>query len=220
MDRLAGIETEENRQPFVLSIAGLDPSGGAGLLADIKTFQSQGVYGLGVMTASTMQTDKACFRVGWQPEKTVLETVQRLSERFVISAVKLGVLRSRLMLEKILAQIQATLPDAKIIWDPVFKATAGADFFQLEPADLSGDHAAGWIGILKACTVITPNAVEANILSRLLGLNSAGGFGQEITRLDPLMRQIGRYTAVLLKGGHLENGPDTYGCDQESPRNI
>lgn len=121
------------------------------------------------------------------------------------------------MLEKILAQIQATLPDAKIIWDPVFKATAGADFFQLEPADLSGDHAAGWIGILKACTVITPNAVEANILSRLLGLNSAGGFGQEITRLDPLMRQIGRYTAVLLKGGHLENGPDTYGCDQESP---
>lgn len=77
-------------RPYALSIAGFDPSGGAGLLADCKTLESNAVYGLGVCTALTVQNDVAFERVQWVSGADILDQARLLFARFTIEYVKIG----------------------------------------------------------------------------------------------------------------------------------
>ncbi|UAY55891.1 bifunctional hydroxymethylpyrimidine kinase/phosphomethylpyrimidine kinase [Arachidicoccus terrestris] len=208
-DTVKRILQAETDRPFVLSIAGVDPSAGAGLLSDIKTLQSQGVYGLGLASCTTVQTDEKLYHVDWQNVETICYSLKTLCARFAIRTVKIGVMADRTMLQKILTQIHEDLPEALIVWDPVLKASSGVRFFHLTQDDLTGKNAVCWTSILQRCHVVTPNAEEAIILCRLLGLERSSGLDTSAATLDPLMRQISRCadTAVVLKGGHLTDSP-------------
>jgi len=126
----------------ILTIAGHDPSGGAGITSDIKTFESYGLYGLSVCTAITVQNDidfKQCVWVVFQ--------------RFKIAVVKIGLVPSWEVLAEIVTQLKALNSEIKIIVDPIIKASAGFDFHSTENQHLLD-------AILSKCFIITPNYDE------------------------------------------------------------
>jgi hydroxymethylpyrimidine/phosphomethylpyrimidine kinase len=76
-------------RPFVLTIAGFDPSGGAGILADAKTFEQHHVYGFAVNTGNTIQTENEFFEIQWTDLDFVLKSLEKLFENYNIKAVKM-----------------------------------------------------------------------------------------------------------------------------------
>ncbi|WP_449400274.1 bifunctional hydroxymethylpyrimidine kinase/phosphomethylpyrimidine kinase [Chryseobacterium wanjuense] len=118
----------QTERPFVMSIAGYDPSGGAGLLADIKTFEQLQVQGLGVCTAMTIQTESQCLSLEWQPLDTILATIDVLMKNYHLDIVKIGVIKDAEFLSKIIKTIKLNNSDAKIVWDPVLKSTSEFSF--------------------------------------------------------------------------------------------
>jgi len=199
--------TGKDKMPMVLSIAGLDPSGGAGLLADIKAMHAQGVYALGVASCNTIQTDQCFDRLKWVRPAFINTSIKALSSRFNIQAVKIGVIKNRTTLYRLLNAVHDCFPKIKVVWDPVFNATAGGRFFNMTRADLKGENAAHWKAVLKRCTVVTPNAEEAAMLIRLLGLQKSPIKENELSLdyLKPLLQSACCHAPILLKGGHLGN---------------
>ncbi|MEI6947600.1 hydroxymethylpyrimidine/phosphomethylpyrimidine kinase [Paraflavisolibacter sp. H34] len=171
-------------EPYALSIAGFDPSGGAGVLADIKTFESLGVSGFGVLSANTIQNDRSVKRVDWLPVATVLEQTAALLERFPVDFFKIGIVRSGDDLRQITAFIRQQRPQAFIVWDPVLRSSSGFDFF---------DNGSPVEELLSALQLVTPNLPEFGIL-----------FGQEERALA-----LSASTLVYRKGGHCEEQPGT-----------
>lgn len=171
----------EYARPIVLSIAGLDPCGGAGLLADIKTIEQHKCLGFGVTTAVTCQTEDRFESVRWIGENEIICQIEPLLERYDIAAVKIGLIQSTQILDRILGLLTARgIPN--IVWDPVLTASAGFDFNNhSDTVDLPK--------LLGKITLITPNLQEAIHLSNVS---------------DPInaARTLADYTAVLLKGGH------------------
>lgn len=174
----------------VLTIAGFDPSGGAGVLADCKTFEQHKVYGLGVCTAWTVQTDNRFLNVHWLSAHQIIEQLQPLMNRFVIAACKIGIIGSLETLQEVMAFLKKSDPDMSIVWDPVLKASAGYDFHQV--ANLHNLDA-----ILAGLTLVTPNYNELQQL-------------QSITGGALIKNDRAVFCPVLLKGGHR---PDAAGTD-------
>ena len=135
---------------YILTIAGHDPSAGAGISSDIKTFEAHNLYGLSVCTAVTVQNDidfKDCI---WTDTHVILSQIETLFERFEISVVKIGIIKSWATLLLILEKIHVLNPNIKIVLDPIIKATAGFDFHTTENQVLLDT-------IWKKCYLITPN---------------------------------------------------------------
>ncbi|MDQ8012432.1 MAG: hydroxymethylpyrimidine/phosphomethylpyrimidine kinase [Flavobacterium nitrogenifigens] len=174
----------ENR-PFVLTIAGLDPSGGAGVLADIKTFEQHKVTGFAIATANTIQTENEFHKIEWININFVIRSIEVLFQSYTISAVKIGIVPSLSYLNRILSTIKLISPNTKIVWDPVLKSTTEFDFLNIEDrSDL--------FQILSKINLITPNYIE---IEQLLP-----GFIK-----DHLWIENEISTAILLKGGHNSN---------------
>jgi hydroxymethylpyrimidine/phosphomethylpyrimidine kinase len=177
-------------RPYVLTIAGFDPSGGAGVLADCKTFEQHGVYGFGVCTAWTVQTDDSFLNMHWLTAEQIIEQLQPLLNKFVVSACKIGIINSPETLVTIIRLLKEHNPAIHIVWDPVLKASAGYDFHVV-------DTFHSLEAILAAVTLVTPNYNELQQL-------------QSITH-EPLIKDDrAAFCAVLLKGGHR---PDALGTD-------
>lgn len=167
-------------RPYVMSIAGFDPSGGAGLLSDSKTFEQSKVMGLGVCTALTLQTASKCLSLEWRPIDEVTEAIQVLMENYPVSAVKIGIVKDAEFLGKIIEAVKAGNPEAKIVWDPVLKSTSEFTFFDLET--LSQLKA-----VVNQLSLITPNYNEYSVLKE--------------NNLLPDTHQC----SLLIKGGHRED---------------
>ncbi|MGG5209615.1 hydroxymethylpyrimidine/phosphomethylpyrimidine kinase [Chryseobacterium sp. MIQD13] len=166
----------QTERPFVISIAGFDPSGGAGILADIKTFEQLTVMGLGICTAMTIQTESQCLSIEWRPIDEILSSINVLMKKYPVRAVKIGVVKDAVFLEKIVETIRSHSAEAKIIWDPVLKSTSEFSFFDLETLFLLEN-------VLKKIDLITPNYNEYGVLYDLLD-------------------HSGNSCSVLIKGGH------------------
>lgn len=160
-------------RPYALSIAGIDPSAGAGLLADIKTFEQQKVYGLGIPSANTIQTEKDFFANKWIDKEYIQEGVKRMFDNYPVSAVKIGIIEDLKLLESISKWIKIKNPKTFIVWDPVIRSTT--NFIFNENWQLSAEA-------LKNIDIVTPNVDEWNYLQLLPK--------EELS------------CAVLLKGGH------------------
>jgi hydroxymethylpyrimidine/phosphomethylpyrimidine kinase len=173
-------------RPYALSIAGFDPSGGAGLLADCKTLESNAVYGLGVCSALTVQNDVEFQRVSWVSPTDILDQAQLLFARFPIGCVKIGLVESLPQLPELLAWLRAQNPYIRIIWDPVLKASAGYEFH-------GGPSHALVETICSSLTLLTPNRPE---MLRLWPAATPEQAALEVSAFCP----------VLLKGGH-DQGP-------------
>lgn len=179
----------ENR-PFVLSIAGFDPSGAAGVLADVKTFEQHQTYGLAIITGSTIQTENEFFEMQWTDIDFVLRSITVLFSSYKITAVKIGIVPSLSYLKDIVFTLKMLSPETKIVWDTVLRSTSKFDFMKIEDPNIL-------VEILKKVTLITPNYYE---LRKLFP-----NFISEELWLKNSIR-----TAVLFKGGHnaQEKGTD------------
>ena len=118
----------KKNRPYVLSIAGYDPCGGAGVLADIKTFETIGVYGLAVTTGITYQNDHKFAGVHWLSKKKIKNQLYPLLEAYKVEYVKIGLIESLEVQSEVIELLLGYNNDIKIIWDPILKASAGFSF--------------------------------------------------------------------------------------------
>ncbi|MDB5257641.1 MAG: hydroxymethylpyrimidine/phosphomethylpyrimidine kinase [Chitinophagaceae bacterium] len=170
--------------PYILSIAGFDPCGGAGILADIKTIEAHKALGLGVCTSITYQNDIAFKGLSWLPEKEVMAQIETLIDRLDIRYVKIGLIKSYETLYTLLSYLRKVLPEAYILWDPILKASAGFEFHS------TPDHKL-LISIMDQLDLVTPNTIELKSLIPDYDLEEAASL-------------LSNHCTVLLKGGHLE----------------
>lgn len=168
-----------NARPHVLSIAGFDPSGGAGILADIKSFEIFKTIGLGVITANTIQTEDSFVKPNWIEEEKILEQLTTLLSSYKIEYCKIGLIESEAILKKIIKVLKSHNSEIKIIWDPIISASSGFDFHQ----DFSKE-------ILKELFLITPN------------LNEIHAFNSEKKEAKEIALELSSLSHVYLKGGH------------------
>jgi hydroxymethylpyrimidine/phosphomethylpyrimidine kinase len=169
--------------PKVLTIAGFDPCAGAGILADIKTFEAHGVYAASVCTAITSQNDISFGSVQWVEQSVILSQLSKLCERYSFEYVKIGIVKDLETLQIILDFLKEDNPEVNIIWDPVIKASSGFDFH------VSMDDS-GLLKILKDVYLITPNSDELKFLTGNEDLTIAAD-------------AIAQNCALYFKGGHL-----------------
>lgn len=177
-----------SERPMVLTIAGLDPSGGAGLLADIKVFEYFRVYGQAVCTALTVQNESQFLSPGWLPFEQIQAQLDVLAAKRSFSFIKVGLVQDAAVLGKILQQVRRLWPHAFVLWDPIIKASAGFGFHH------ESDREA-LVAMLRKVNMVTPNIPEAEFLTRAKG-------PEVLTILESV-------TDVLLKGGH---GSDAECC--------
>ncbi|HKV37641.1 MAG TPA: bifunctional hydroxymethylpyrimidine kinase/phosphomethylpyrimidine kinase [Blastocatellia bacterium] len=173
-----------------MSIAGFDPSGGAGILADIKTIASFGCHGVGVLTSTTFQNTEGISGAVHQSPEAVSEQMRVLWDDFDISALKTGMLPS----PEIVKAIVAFLEPRKLPWlvvDPVLKSTSGFN--------LSEDSIGPQVSTLfPLASIVTPNAVEAG---RIAGIEVKDRLSMERAAVK-ILRTGAR--SVLVKGGDLD----------------
>ncbi|MBC8984253.1 hydroxymethylpyrimidine/phosphomethylpyrimidine kinase [Pedobacter sp. N36a] len=185
-------------RPYVISIAGLDPSAGAGLLSDMKTFEAHRVYGFGVCTAMTIQTDTAFLKNDWLEREQILAQLQPFLDKFPIRVVKIGLIKD---LETLLAVCDCLISfdsEIKIVLDPILTASAGHNF-----NDWTSDSAV-FKDVLKRLYLITPNYLE---LQTLIGADQEGQ--KDIKAVARICLKWSMDCAVLLKGGHHPLTPGT-----------
>jgi len=165
-----------------LTIAGFDPSSGAGITSDIKTMEAHSVYGLGVCTGVTVQNDVKFEYVSWIEKSIIIQQIDVLFERFEIDYVKIGLVENLQTIGEIIFHLKQKNNQIRIIWDPILKASAGFEFHRKLDINLLEK-------ICKNIYLITPNTNE---FERLFGNKNP----QNIVR---------KYTCnLLLKGGHTE----------------
>jgi hydroxymethylpyrimidine/phosphomethylpyrimidine kinase len=172
-------------RPYALTIAGFDPSAGAGVLADVKTLEASGVYGLAACTALTVQNDVRFERVQWVELVDIQDQIRVLLARFSVGFIKIGLLESLSILWELIIWLKAQNPVVRIIWDPVLKATAGHEFHPQPNPDLLQ-------AICRELALLTPNRPEALAL-----LPSA-------TTANEAAAALAAWCPVLLKGGHAQ----------------
>ncbi|MFN6946585.1 MAG: hydroxymethylpyrimidine/phosphomethylpyrimidine kinase, partial [Cytophagaceae bacterium] len=176
------VKPEEEDRPYVMSIAGFDPSGGAGILADVKTFETNKVYGLGICSALTFQNDQEFDSVNWVSEEEIMKQMEVLFRRFKPGYIKIGLVQNLEVLHKIVNYIRLVNENCSIIWDPILKASAGFNFHTDINRDLLTD-------ICRELALITPN------------LEEMAAIFPELSPVDGAIKLS--YTCpVLLKGGH------------------
>ncbi|MBK6339883.1 MAG: hydroxymethylpyrimidine/phosphomethylpyrimidine kinase [Bacteroidetes bacterium] len=179
-----------NPRPIVLSIAGFDPSGGAGLLADIKTIESHKVYGLGVLTCSTLQNELVFKEINWLETAYIKNQIKLLHQVSKIEVVKIGLVKSLKSLKKITQYLLELNPFVKIIWDPILSSSSGFVFHKKWNSN-------ELYSVLEDLYLITPNWEEIKMLF------------QESEPLEAA-EALSKYCPIFLKGGHnqLEKGVD------------
>ncbi|MFO7940513.1 MAG: hydroxymethylpyrimidine/phosphomethylpyrimidine kinase [Bacteroidales bacterium] len=169
-----------NTRPKVLTIAGFDPSAGAGLLADIKTMEQWQTYGMSIITANTLQTEDRFQANHWMHPEQIMEQLTLLLNHYSFAAIKVGIIQSTSLLCQLIGKIRKQQPEVPIVWDPVLSASAGFAFHkQLHRSELAS--------VLQNITLVTPNVPEAEAL-----------FGNQ-----PVGEAACEWgCSILLKGGH------------------
>lgn len=176
--------------PVVLSIAGSDPSGGAGIQADLKTFSALGAYGAAVLTALTAQNTVGVTGVHLVPAPFVTQQLETLVADVQLDAIKIGMLADA----EIVAAVTQFMDGHRyemVVLDPVMVATSGDRL-------LTDDAVNGIRELLCRCSVITPNLAEAAVL---LDCPTAATVAEMHDQAQDLLA-LGA-ARVLLKGGHL-----------------
>ena len=177
--------------PIALTIAGSDPSGGAGIQADLKTFSALGVYGCAVITALTAQNTRGVTGVHTVPAAFVTEQLDTLVADVRVDAVKLGMLASADIVSAV-AALLARHPRLPVVLDPVMVATSG-DLL------LDADAVAGMRELMSRADLITPNLDESAVLLDTARAHELASMKEQALALQSLGA-----ARVLVKGGHLD----------------
>jgi hydroxymethylpyrimidine/phosphomethylpyrimidine kinase len=174
---------------IALTIAGSDPSGGAGIQADLKTFSALGVYGTAALTALTAQNTKGVFGIHVVPADFIAAQIDALFADLAIGAVKIGMLGNAEAATAVAAALDRHHP-RNVVLDPVLVASTGADLLRADAMDALR-------AVIERASVITPNLFEAAaLLDEPLARDEADMQAQAQKLLA-----LGS-GAVLIKGGH------------------
>lgn len=174
-----------------LTIAGLDPSGGAGITADIKTFTAFGCFATSAVTSLTFQNTTGVFGAIHQTAESVRGQVQPVLDDFQIAALKTGMLPTREVIEEI-AKLVTENNLKNFVVDPVVRSTSGFDL--IDDAALESLKK-----LFPLSTLVTPNLPEAERLAAMKIQTE-----QDIKRAAEIIRSQGAEN-VLIKGGHLSD---------------
>lgn len=189
--------TTDARCPSVLSIAGSDSGGGAGIQADLKTFAALGVHGLTAISALTAQTTRGVSAVELPSLTFLHEQIRCLLEDFDIRAIKIGMLADAERI-RCVADALSTRPEIPVVLDPVMVASSGARLLAADAIDALRRT------LLPRATVITPNLAEAEVLVDR-PLPNAAACAEAAAEL-----RLGGARWVLMKGGHLDEGAQVH----------
>jgi hydroxymethylpyrimidine/phosphomethylpyrimidine kinase len=178
----------------VLSIAGSDSGGGAGIQADLKAFAAAGVHGMTAITAITAQNTVGVVAVQGVPPETIVAQVRAVSEDIGVDAVKIGMLGNVETIEAVERALALTAP-APVVLDPVMVAESGAALLEPDARRTLVER------LVPRATVVTPNLPEARELA-----TSDDGDPEALARA---VHALGP-GAVVVTGGHGESGDDVF----------
>ena len=184
--------------PVVLTIAGFDPSSGAGITADIKTIAAHGCYGVSGITAMTVQSTRGVRRVEPVSPALLLETLEELNSDMPIAAVHIGMLGSQ-PVAFVVADFLRGYKFSNVVIDPVLQSSSGASLLEAKATAVLMEK------LLPLAAVITPNIDEAAILTGLPVTNPA-----EMRIAAERLHAMGAAN-VVVTGGHLERAIDVLG---------
>jgi hydroxymethylpyrimidine/phosphomethylpyrimidine kinase len=178
-------------KPVVLTIAGADPTGAAGIAADLRTFAALGVHGAFVLTALTAQTDRAVHTIRRLGPRFIAAQLQAVFSQFRIDAVKIGMVWNRDVIEEVAAAL-AEQGQEKIVLDPVLVASSGRALIAEDAREPLQRL------LFPQALLLTPNLFEAAVLTGTRSLDDSEkqmrAEGEQLLALGP--------KAVLVKGGH------------------
>jgi hydroxymethylpyrimidine/phosphomethylpyrimidine kinase len=183
------------RVPVVLSIAGSDSGGGAGIQADLKAFAHAGVHGATAITAITVQNTVAVSAVQAVDPEIIAGQIRAVCEDLGVDAVKIGMLGDATTIETVARALDALPPGTPVVHDPVMVAESGARLLAADGVDALRSL------ILPRATVITPNLAEARVL--------AGDEALDGERLARALHALGPGN-VVVTGGHRESAVDLF----------
>ena len=195
------------KPPVVLSIAGFDPSSGAGITADIKTIAAHGCYGVACITAMTVQSTAGVKKIDPSDPALITETLQELTGDVDIAAVRIGMLGSGKVAKAVADFLEGSkkgtsgsrlsksrLPN--VVLDPILKSSLGADLLDSAGTRIMIER------LIPLADVVTPNVDEASAIT-----------GLKVQELDEMKTAAARLhemgaTAVVITGGHLDKAID------------
>lgn len=179
------------RYPIVLTIAGSDSGGGAGIQADLKTFSALGCYGTSAITAITAQNTLGVSGIHSIPAPMVQQQITAVMDDLQPDAIKIGMIHTA-ELARAIAQTLVQYPGVPVVFDPVMVATSGAKLIE--------DHTVATLkeALFPLTTLVTPNLDEAAVLYR----QHIGDMEEMKQAARAILEQ--QCKAVLLKGGHLK----------------
>jgi hydroxymethylpyrimidine/phosphomethylpyrimidine kinase len=183
----------ERRIPAVLSIAGSDSGGGAGIQADLKAFAACGVHGMTAITALTAQNTRGVTQVHPVPGEFIVEQVRAVHDDIGVDAVKIGMLGTAGIVAAVAEALDLLDPGTPVVIDPVMVAESGAVLLD-DPA-----RAALVERLLPRATVITPNVPEARVLA---GDGEPAELARRLHALGP--------ANVVVTGGHRDEATDLF----------
>src|SRR5271163_2474703 len=181
--------------PVVLTIAGFDPSSGAGITADVKTIAAHECFGVCCITALTVQSTQGVRGVAGVDPRLIAETLQELVSDLIVEAVHIGMLGN----EKVVGVVADFLAEARlphVVLDPILKSSSGADLLDAAGTRLLIER------LIPLSEVLTPNLEEAAVLT-----------GLPVTNLEQMREAASRLHSMgaanlVVTGGHLEKATD------------
>jgi hydroxymethylpyrimidine/phosphomethylpyrimidine kinase len=204
-----------SQPPIVLTIAGFDPSSGAGITADIKTIAAHECFGIACITALTVQSTQGVRRVETVAPETVSATLEELVSDFEIAAVHVGMLGTEQMVATVAAFLdRVRLPH--VVLDPILRSSSGAELLNLAGRQLMAER------LFPLAEVVTPNLDEAVVLTGmelasgaaatapLSGSSGTVSLGQSMEAMREAAERLHALGAanVVVTGGHLEKAID------------
>ena len=186
--------------PVVLTIAGFDPSSGAGVTADIKTIAAHECYGVACITALTIQSTQGVRRVQAVDPNLIAETLEELVSDLAVAAVHIGMLGDGRVVEVVANFLDQTFPGKvrlpHVVLDPILKSSSGANLLDAAGTRLLIER------LVPLAELVTPNLDEASALT-----------GMAVTNLEQMGEAAARLHAlgaanVVVTGGHLEKAID------------
>lgn len=182
--------------PILLTIAGFDPSGGAGIVADLKTFAAHNCYGTAAITALTVQSTQGVKAVHVTPAATLRAQLDALAEDLTLAAVKIGMVGNKAN-AAVVAEFLERGKFPHVVLDPVLRASVG----ETELLDSAGQKFL-ISELVRRVTVVTPNSVEAELLTGV-EIKDAAAMEAAARKLVEMGAR-----AVVVKGGHMEKATD------------
>jgi hydroxymethylpyrimidine kinase/phosphomethylpyrimidine kinase len=181
--------------PILLTIAGFDPSCGAGVAADLKTFAAHGCYGVAAITALTVQNTQGVEAVHNTPSAELREQLEVLTKDCEIAAVKIGMLGNRAN-AVVVGEFLDAHKFAHVVHDPVMRSSSNSELLDGNGVKYMATE------LLKRSSVITPNLPEAEVLTGLT-IKDVSGMEAAARKLVEMGAR-----AVIVKGGHMERAID------------